>query len=52
MVVGFKSFRFGPEIAHVASSVLKALKDIREKTLEGVAGEGEFLFFSLNLLHS
>ena len=46
MVVGFKSFRFGPEIAHVA------LKDIREKTLEGVAGEGEFLFFSLNLLRS
>ncbi|CAH3154517.1 unnamed protein product, partial [Porites evermanni] len=30
-------------IAHVASSVLKALKDIQEKTLEGVAGEGEFL---------
>ncbi|XP_073249885.1 F-box DNA helicase 1-like [Porites lutea] len=38
-----QSFRFGPEIAHVASSVLKALKDIQEKTLEGVAGEGSVL---------
>ena len=52
MVVGFKSFRFGPEIAHVASSVLKALKDIQEKTLEGVAGEGECHFVSFNFLHS
>ena len=49
MVVGFKSFRFGPEIA---SSVLKALKDIQEKTLEGVAGEGECHFVSFNFLHS
>ena len=52
MVVGFKSFRFGPEIAHVASSVLKALKDVQEKTLEGVAGEGECHFVSFNFLHS
>lgn len=44
VVVGFKSFRFGPEIAHVASSVLKALKDFQEKTLEGVAGKGECYF--------
>ena len=51
MVVGFKSFRFGPEIAHVASSVLKALKDIQEKTLEGVAGEGECHFVSFNFFH-
>ena len=52
VVVGFKSFRFGPEIAHVASSVLKALKDVQEKTLEGVAGEGECHFVSFNFLHS
>ncbi|XP_015775793.1 PREDICTED: F-box DNA helicase 1-like [Acropora digitifera] len=39
-----KSFRFGPEIAYVASSVLDVLKGVRDKTLVGVARKGETPF--------
>ncbi|XP_068713837.1 F-box DNA helicase 1-like [Montipora foliosa] len=35
-----QSFRFGPEIAHVASCVLDVLKGIRDKTLVGGARKG------------
>ncbi|KAK2555635.1 F-box DNA helicase 1 [Acropora cervicornis] len=38
-----QSFRFGPEIAHVASSVLDVLKGVRDKTLVGVARKGSVL---------
>ena len=37
-----KSFRFGPEIAYVASCVLDVLKGIRNKTLVGGAKRGEY----------
>ena len=40
-LVGLKSFRFGPEIAYVASCVLDVLKGVRNKTLVGGAKKGE-----------
>ena len=38
-----KSFRFGPEIAYVASCVLDVLKGIRNKTLVGGSKKGEYI---------
>jgi len=38
-----QSFRFGPEIAYVASCVLDVLKGIRDKTLVGGAKKGSVL---------
>ena len=40
--VGLKSFRFGPEIAYVASCVLDVLKGVRNKTLVGGAKKGRY----------
>ena len=40
-----KSFRFGPEIAYVASCVLDVLKGIRNKTLVGGAKRGEYSLY-------
>ena len=40
--VGLQSFRFGPEIAYVASCVLDVLKDVRNKTLVGGAKKGRY----------
>ena len=39
--IGSKSFRFGPEIAYVASCVLDVLKGVRNKTLVGGARKGK-----------
>ena len=36
----FKSFRFGPEIAYVASCMLDVLKGVRNKTIVGGAKKG------------
>lgn len=38
--VCLQSFRFGPEIAYVASCVLDVLKGVRNKTLVGGANKG------------
>ena len=40
--VGLQSFRFGPEIAYVASCVLDVLKGVRNKTLVGGAKKGRY----------
>ena len=41
----FQSFRFGPEIAHVASCCLEFLKNERRKTLVGNGKPGRCKFF-------
>lgn len=41
LFLGSQSFRFGPEIAYVASCLLDVLKGIRNKTLVGGVKEGE-----------
>ena len=43
--VGLQSFRFGPEIAYVASCVLDVLKGVRNKTLVGGAKKGKYNTF-------
>ena len=43
MFICFKSFRFGPEIAYVASCVLDVLKGIRNKTIVGGAKKGIYV---------
>ena len=48
--VGLQSFRFGPEIAYVASCVLDALKGVRNKTLVGGAKKGKYNTFILEII--
>ena len=48
--VGLQSFRFGPEIAYVASCVLDVLKGVRNKTLVGGAKKGKYNTFILEII--